>query len=112
MFSKNTKDIRQALARLNVVRCAIEIYKSDHDGESPASLQELVPKYISSIPELFLPGHKNTSDIRTITKDGELCHVVSNTGGWLYFFTPGCPGHGKVVLDCSDVFNDRELYKY
>jgi hypothetical protein len=113
MFSKNTKNIRQAIARLNVIRSGLEIYKTDHNGTFPRSLQELVPEYISSIPELYLPGHKTTSAVIDITTaDGDLASSIVNSGGWLYFSAPHSPNYGKVVLDCPDIFNDKKLFEF
>ena len=47
--------IRTALAYLNLFRSAITIYREDHDGNPPASLDDLVPKYIRCVPVSEIP---------------------------------------------------------
>ncbi len=44
---------------LAVIRSAVGVYYADHEGQYPSSLSELTSgsKYLSNIPEAYLPAH-------------------------------------------------------
>lgn len=108
------KRFQQALARLNAVRSALTVYKSDHNGAFPKKLADLVPKYLSSIPELNLPGHKETAVVintgQEIARGQE--ELNNDDGGWKYFSAPGSPDYGKVALNCTHEIRHKKLCDY
>jgi hypothetical protein len=94
----------QAKGSLGSIRSALAIYYGDTEGNYPANLDALVPKYIESIPLIELPGHQKTSKVTIIksAKGNTPVAYVKETGGWLYFADPSASDlYGSVYLDCS-----------
>lgn len=108
------KSFRQALARLNTVRSALTVYKSDHNGAFPEKLGDLVPKYLSSIPELNLPGHEKTAGVINVGQEivRRQEELINDDGGWRYFSAPDSPDYGKVALDCTHEIRRKKLCDY
>lgn len=93
-----------AKSRLGSLRAAISIRYADTDGEYPAGLDALVPRYAAEIPRLELPGHAATNKVVIVTdaKGGSVAPYVQDTGGWLYFASPrNSKLHGTIAIDCA-----------
>lgn len=93
-----------AKARLGSLRAGLAIRYGDAEGEYPADLDALVPKYADAIPRLQLPGHDATNAVVVVTdaKGGSIAPYVRDTGGWLYFASPrNSKLHGTLVIDCA-----------
>lgn len=101
---------------LQDLRAALQAWYGDHGGKYPADLAELVPARIPAMPELFLPGHKRTSEVRVIDSqkyDKDLAGAATDTGGWLYFSDPGSSSYGLLVINCSHAeAGGQEFFKY
>ena len=92
-----------ALGRLAELRRAIVAYQIDHDGDFPAALSELTPKYVSQIPPALWhsPYHPKTNVVENPTWiDLEADHL-SDTGGCAYINDPGDPDWGSLAIDCT-----------
>ena len=110
---EDKRDIQRALAKLQAVRCALAVYKRDHGGSFPEKLESLIPKYLSHIPEIKLPGHEQTKSV--VNVDNEMPDDKSRateTGGWAYFASKRARNHGEVMLDCQHVFRYKKLCEY
>lgn len=80
----------KSLASLYALRSALEIYKQDYDGIFPAALIDMVPCYLSSVPQPDLPGG----------------------GAWKYSDARGTIDYGKLSLDSALVYKDKKLADY
>lgn len=82
------------------------------DPIHPKTLGDLIPKYLSHIPTLTLPGtpHAPSSEVVVFTKKVknriELIENLTDTGKWLY--VPGKwlsirrePMRGELIIDCK-----------
>lgn len=93
-----------AKSRLGSLRAGLAIRYGDTEGEYPADLDALVPKYIDAIPPLKLPGHETTNTVVVVkdAKGGSAAPYVRDTGGWLYFASPrNSKLHGTIAIDCA-----------
>jgi len=103
------REIQRALAALHAVRCALAVYKTDHDGTFPGELEDLIPRYISHIPEIKLPGHEKTrAVVNSKSTSGEEKHC-GDTGNWVYFSAPSSKNYGEVLLDCRHMAGNKKL---
>lgn len=96
-------DAGAAKAQLGVLRSALALYYGDKEGEYPATLAALIPKYLSYFPAISSPGHPKSNKITVVTsaKGYSAGPYVKDTGGWLYFRVPGNEKlDGTVVIDC------------
>lgn len=85
---------------LGTLRSALSIYYGDHDGQYPASLEALLPKYLELMPKAESPEHKET-DVWT-AYGAEACAGGSgDTGGWGYVTDMAAPCRGRVFVDCT-----------
>lgn len=105
-----------AARALQDLRAALQVYYGDNGGKYPADLAALTPGKIPAIPELYLPGHKKTSDVRVIDSkkyDKDLAGAVNDDGGWLYFADPASANYGLLVINCRHTGPDgQEFFKY
>ncbi len=112
------EQLRAAAAKraLQDVRAALQVWYGDNGGKYPADLAALTPGKIPAIPELWLPGHKKTAEVRIIDSkkyDKDLSGAVTDDGGWLYFSNPGSSSYGLLVLNCRHTeAGGQEFYKY
>jgi prepilin-type N-terminal cleavage/methylation domain-containing protein len=74
--SDNAK-IAATKANLESLRSAVRLWQSDHEGEPPTALSDLVPDYIRAIPE------------EPITPSTAVGAAVDGSGGWAYDNTGG-----------------------
>lgn len=116
---KELEDAARAAAAkkaLQDLRAALQVYYGANGGKYPADLAALAPGRIPAIPELWLPGHKKTSDVKIIDSkkyDKDLAGAVTDSGGWLYFSNPGSSSHGLLVINCSHKDQGGlEFFKY
>lgn len=88
---------------LGSLRAGISIYYGDTEGNYPATLAALVPKWVETFPELEVGGHARTKAVRIVTKaSGKSAGAyVEDTGGWLYISDPNSPLDGTIVIDCK-----------
>lgn len=82
--------IMKSLACLYALRSALEMYKQDHNGRFPVAPIDMVPRYLSSVPEPDLPGGVS----------------------WKYFDVRGAVDYGKLSLDSALVYKDKKLSDY
>lgn len=105
-----------AKGRLGSLRSVASIYYGDTEGSYPASLDALVPKHIDAIPAIQVGGHAKTNAVRIVTKAGgkSAGPYLKDTGGWVYFHTPGNPDlDGTVVIDCVHAdYKGRPLWGF
>ncbi len=101
---------------LQDLRAALQVYYGDNGGKYPADLAALAPGRIPAIPELWLPEHKKTSDVRVIDSkkyDKNLAGAVNDDGGWLYFSDPASASYGLLVINCSHKDpGGQEFFRY
>jgi len=114
---QDEKDRAAAAKRaLQDLRSALQVYYGDNGGKYPADLSALTPGKIPAIPELYLPGHKRTSDVKVVDSknyDKALADAVSDTGGWLYFSNPASSSYGLLVINCRHAeAGGQEFFKY
>lgn len=92
-----------AKGRLGSLRAATSIYYGDTEGSYPADLDALVPKHVDAVHEIQVGGHAKTTAVRIVTQAAgkSAGPYIKDTGGWVYFFTPGNPDlDGTVIIDC------------
>jgi len=87
---EDKRRIMKSLASLYALRSALEIYKQDHDGRFPEALIDLVPRYLSSIPQPDLPGG----------------------GIWKYSGVSGSGDYGKLSVDSVLEYKGNKLADY
>jgi hypothetical protein len=79
-FNSSLKRHYQALAerRVAALRLALRLYQIDHDGRLPARLDELVPRYVGSLPADPLAADGRTFGYRVSPR--ALLYSVGNDG--------------------------------
>lgn len=87
---EDKRRIMKSLASLYALRSALEIYKQDHDGRFPKALIDMVPRYLSSVPQPDLSGG----------------------GAWKYSGVRGTINYGKLSLDSPLKYKDKKLTDY
>lgn len=105
---------RGAETELRSLRALLIAYYGDNEGKYPASPKELIPKYLADIPELELPDHARTAEVKLNSDPGATPEkAVTDSGGWLYFSNPASPNFGMLIMNCSHKNgNGHEYYKY
>ena len=78
-------------ANVNSLRSAVRLWQSDHEGDPPAALSDLVPDYIRAIPE------------EPITPSNAVAGSVTGAGGWVY---TSADGNVSVNLSGNDTNGD------
>jgi type II secretory pathway pseudopilin PulG len=76
--------------RLSTLRSALHVYYADNEGVYPTdSLDSLwtVRKYVTEIPEAFVPGsgHAKSRIVQTNDDLGTAAILTADSGGWLYW---------------------------
>lgn len=96
---------------LGSLRAGASIYYGDKEGVYPQTLEELVPRYVPSIPETKLADHPPSA--AWTAYGGEVCtgreeygaeidvSKLRDTGGWGYVTDPQAACYGTVFVDCS-----------
>ena len=101
---------------LAALRSALQLSYVANDGKYPADLAALVPDRIQAVPELYLPGHKRTAEVKAVNSkefDGDPGQAVTDDGGWLYFSDQGLANYGLVLINCSHKDESgMEFFKY
>jgi hypothetical protein len=90
--------------RLAAVRTAVQAYYYDHDGQFPATLDELIKdgKYLKELPALELPGHAANNKVQYISAMEVLPKNLDDAGGYAYYNSPKYPDSlGTVVINCT-----------
>lgn len=69
---------------LSAISDAIAVYRGDNEGKCPPKLEDLVPKYLFSIP-----FHNRTSGTKVNTvKSGPYQDSIDGNGGWIFVTDP------------------------
>ncbi|MCX7905311.1 MAG: hypothetical protein N2446_01250 [Elusimicrobiales bacterium] len=108
----NWRKERIPLISLTSVRGAIQMYYAENEGRYPKNLNELIPKYLSKIKQIYIKNHKKTSKVTiynsSITKKDEKTGEIKidysklkDTGGYGYIYDEKSPWHGYVFIDCT-----------
>ena len=101
---------------LGAIRSALSIFYGDKEGLYPSDPNtELIPKYMSQIPEIHLEHHQASKTIRIITQFNgkDLKSAVEDTGRWTYVGDPASPNFGSIFIDCShNDAKDRVWHQY
>lgn len=85
---------------LGSLRSALEIYYGDLDGQYPASLEALIPRYLETMPKTELDEHRET-DVWT-PYGAEACAAgFKDAGGWGYVAEATASCRGRVFVDCT-----------
>jgi hypothetical protein len=93
---------QRAKTELLRLRSLLIAYYGDTEGVYPATPQELVPKYLTSLPEVELSSHVITNFIELNADPGsDTKKAVTDAGGWLYFNNPASANFGMLILNCS-----------
>ncbi len=111
---------RESIAKdaLAKIRLALTRYYADTDGDNPAKLADLVPRYLPSIPAIHLPGFAETNSVTLIARDtygSDMRDAVKETGGWLYVSDKKSKRWGEVYIDSakkSRTGSRKPWYKY
>jgi len=94
------------------LRVRLQAYYAEKGGVYPADLTALA----GDIPGLYLPGHAQTVGVRIIDSkkyDRDFSKAVDDSGGWLYFSSPGSAYYGMLLLNCSHKDDGAaEFYTY
>lgn len=96
-------------ARLGSLRAGISIYYGDTNGQYPATLDALVPKYVPSIEAPAVKDHADAIGVEVY--GAEVCggpkgldvapDKVRDTGKWGYVADPKAPCRGQLFVDCT-----------
>ena len=82
--------LMKSLASLHALRSALEIYKQDHNGRFPEALIDMVPQYLSSVPQPDL----------------------SEEVAWKYSGVSGSADYGKLSLNSPLTYKGKKLAEY
>jgi hypothetical protein len=84
----------QNTTNLQIIRSALSIYYGDTEGAYPTDLNQLIPKYLTRIPDALCNGivSNRVTNFASVTPN--------NTGGWGYVNLQGSSQWGSVFLNC------------
>lgn len=92
--SNKKDDYESCLKNLAIIGTACEMYKDDHSGCYPASLSQITPDYLKSIPKCPAAGIDTYSD----------SYAASANQDAYSFFCSGC-NHKGFCDSCYPQFN-------
>jgi hypothetical protein len=101
---KPAEKIDASKTRLAAVRSAVQAYYGDHDGQFPATLDELLKdgKYLKELPALELPGHAASNKVKYVAAAEVDPKNLDDAGGFAYYNSPKYPDSlGTVVINCT-----------
>jgi hypothetical protein len=96
-------DTKTALGNLRV---CIRLYKDDHRAP-PTKLDELIPRYLQSIPSTGVYYEKGLLgwdwDSHPVTDHVRYVSILQadDAGGWVYVNDPHSPDFGKLIVNCT-----------
>jgi len=101
-----------AKGALGSLRAGVSLYYGDHEGQYPATLDALVPKYVQSLPAPALARHPGATGYEPygpeacLTQPGQPggaldASKLRDTGKWGYVADPKSPCGGMVFVDCT-----------
>ncbi|HAT72526.1 MAG TPA: hypothetical protein DCS63_06900 [Elusimicrobia bacterium] len=102
------------LGRLGSVRSALQVYYGDTEGVFPERLDLLTEngKYLTGLPKLDLPGHRETSEVLYLSGPAVDPAKLTDTGGYAYYNAKAYPvTHGTLLLNCTHK-NEKGQYWY
>lgn len=109
-FGKSINKGREGtvLSNLNAIRSALRIYYADNEGYPTDDLSSLLPKYITKIPEIYLPGtgHPASNSIRVVSSTSD----ISDSGLISYVNDPTSSSFGSVFIDCAHAHSTNKIY--
>lgn len=76
------------LANLENISTAFEMYSTDHEGSFPASIGELIPKYLKEVPVCPSAGYDTYSEGLELGRDSS-----HNPHGYQDYYYLCCYGH-------------------
>ena len=83
---------------LGELRSAIQLYYGNNDGYYPTdALSVIVPKYLSALPVVKLPGYSQDSNT---VHAGNSSTAVDGAGGWAYNNTRDDSQWGELHVNC------------
>lgn len=95
--------------RLGSLRAGISIYYGDTNGQYPATLDALVPKYVQKIQLPAVQEHPGAAGVEIY--GAEVCggpkgldiapEKARDTGKWGYVADPKAPCYGTIFVDCT-----------
>ncbi|MDR0645953.1 MAG: hypothetical protein LBG46_02995 [Elusimicrobiota bacterium] len=72
---------------------SIAVYRGDHQGRCPDTLEELLKEHLEKIPHNYgADGKKNAR-----VKNGARAEVFDGSGGWIYINEPADKDYCKVL---------------
>jgi hypothetical protein len=101
---KPAEKVDESKVRLAAVRSAVQAYYGDHEGQFPATLDELLKdgKYLKALPELELPGHMASAKVKNVAAPEVAPANLDDAGGYAYYNSPKYPDtFGTVVINCT-----------
>ena len=108
---KGLADEGSAKGHLGSMRAAAAIYYGDSEGNYPADLNALVPKYLREIAPAGVLTHPGVEGIEVY--GAEVCSgskesgselipaKLRDTGKWGYVVAPKAPCDGQIFIDCT-----------
>ena len=98
-------DAGNTLGALGHVSSAIAIYREDHAGQYPNRLEDLIPKYLQSVPAVKITFPEAWAGTGSHPLSSRVQYASStqadDTGGWIYVNDPTSPDVGKVIVNCT-----------
>ena len=95
--------------RLGMLRSSLSIYYGDAEGNYPANLDVLVPKYLPAIEPPAVSNHAGAAGVELY--GAEVCGgqkgsdidaaKLRDTGKWGYVVAPKAPCDGTIFVDCT-----------
>lgn len=85
--------------KLGAMKTALKVYYVDHEGDFPADLDALVPRYIGEVPKAHPAPHHPAS--KAVRVGATLPEAVDDSGGWSYINGPGDSLQGTILVNCT-----------
>lgn len=92
----------QIHAHLAYIRRAITSFQVEHQGTSPRSIWNLIPKFLPELPTLALPHHGQKDTVIEIANDAamDIRRHLCDSGKWLYIADSKSKNCGLLIVDC------------
>lgn len=108
----NEKEDNFTQALLKVRKALISFYIKTN--RYPLDLNELIPNFIKSVPQIKINSNYSNSIkyIRTTSFDRDYTKAIDSTTTYIYFSDPKSSYWGFFIINSTDTFNDTPYYKY
>ncbi|MDR0953180.1 MAG: hypothetical protein LBM71_03200 [Elusimicrobiota bacterium] len=94
---QNTARTSVSQRNLNKLRDALSVYRGDHEGLCPLTLQELAPDYIEKIPQSYNQAGDKSSKVIT----GSFNDAFDGSGGWVFVSDPRDGDYCSIFLNSN-----------